>query len=244
MARNCQIFAVAVVCLGGMLNTGCDECASGETRCEGDAVFTCNSDEEGLFGKNRWQAEQQCAVACRYLGGGARCVTSTQPAAECTGVSGDLCLDGVPSTCLDGYLFQRTQCGSRVCVAPHGCDAMCAASATPEPRCAARSFCDGNRVATCKCGFVTGEQDCGTQVCHEAAGEAACTVSASLDPRCGSPNQPSSAYCGDGVAFACWYGYVIFTYDCAVEPCVCRGFSCAVPPEQASRCPSATPVQI
>src|SRR5262245_46257555 len=136
------MLVTAVVYLGALVAAGCDECDYyGQTRCHGNMVQECIDDGDG-FVHFYWTDRIPCSVMCHEATGSARCVKSTEPVAECANMSGQFCLDGAPADCWDGYLFRGSPCASgSVCVAPPGCDAMCAPSDAPEPRCAAQSFC-------------------------------------------------------------------------------------------------------
>jgi hypothetical protein len=226
----------AVCLLGALITAGCDDCSPPEAECDGDTLRVCSRpDGDGPFITASW-SETKCDIACRQFGGEARCVHTTEPVATCgrSGLADDRCIDGVPADCWHGYAFPRSACGTgTVCVATPACGVMCLASDVPEPRCdTANWFCDGNSIATCTCGVVSGRRDCGAGVCQQVGGEVACTFSSAPDPRCGDPAQPSSGYCSDGIAHECWRGFVIFTYDCKSAPCVER-------PGAAPTCPQA-----
>jgi hypothetical protein len=184
VAFNCQVFAIAVVGLGGLFAVGCDECDGyGQTRCQGNLVQECIDDGDA-FVHFYWTDRTSCPVACHAAGGRAHCVDSGEPASECAGVpNGEMCLDNIPSHCWDGYLSHGPACGQQThCVVSAACGATCAMEDNPEPRCLPAQaatgpttyFCDGSEtLVSCACGYAADRVACSGS-CRELGGESRC----------------------------------------------------------------------
>ena len=217
IARTCQFFATAVLCLSAVFTTGCQECEGGQSECAGDVARHCTSEDGNPIVRRHWWVEKRCAVKCHASVLGATCVDSLQPVPECAGAS-RTCFEGAPASCTGGYPVKEEPCkGEAQCVLSSTCGPICAAEPPSEPRCAQDSFCDGtDTLVTCKCGFVESRLTCSAStVCQDVRGEARCTQSTTPDPHCGDPTQRLSGFCDGSVATACWYGFVTNAFDCA-----------------------------
>ena len=174
-ARRCQLLAIAVVGFSP-LAAGCNPCAPGETRCQGDRVLaTCGTDGDRDFAAARWE-ETTCTVACRETGGEASCVSAPDPLPECEDGE-EICYQNTPSTCRGGYPVRHTPCsGNSRCVISATCGAICALDDSPDPRCAASPFCEADGSwASCVCDFVVARGGCeGTEVCRTMDGISRC----------------------------------------------------------------------
>lgn len=221
IANRCQILA-AVMFVSAPLAAGCSECAPGATRCQGDDVLsTCTADSDAMFATAHWD-DTKCTVACREVGGDAQCVSAPDPVPECQ--SGEeTCYLNTPTSCRNGYPIRHTPCsGNSRCVISASCGAMCAIDDSPDPRCAASPFCDGEgNLSSCSCDFVVARASCGSaDLCKTLGGDSRCTETATPDPRCGDPGQKTSGFCNDDAATFCWFGFVAGQHDCAAGRCV------------------------
>jgi hypothetical protein len=219
-AHGYQVLTIAV-CGLVVLSTGCDECDQyGQTRCEGDVLQECIDDGDGPFANFRWQV-RGCAVTCHAAAGRAACVDSRQPVPECADdPNGEICFEGAPSGCWDGYPQKGPACGSTThCVMSAACGPVCVTGDAPDPRCAQDFFCEsGDAVTSCICGHVAYRFPCSAGLsCQEMRGEAHC-LSPAPDPRCGDPAQQSFSFCEGNTLNVCWFGYLSRVNDCAGSP--------------------------
>ena len=182
IALNCQAFTIAVVSVGALFTGGCDECDRyGQTRCEGNLIQECIDDGDA-FVHFYWTARTACPVACHAVQGKAKCVDSSEPAPECASAhNSEMCLEGVPSHCWDGYLAQGEACDPTTrCVVSAACGATCAMEENPDPRCPPADpatgsktyFCDdSDTLVACSCGYAAERVACR---CGELGGETRC----------------------------------------------------------------------
>ena len=168
-----------------LLLSGCkDQCASGQTRCDGNQIENCASTGgDGLSGGLVWNVDTTCQGANPYcvimpsphppfdMANGPNCAASPAPVSECEGDAGPVCWQNVPATCEDGFLvlsdLSRGQPGGGIpcadpnpfCVPPVGCTA----SPTVVSQCAVPgNACWENAPAFCSQGFVVvAGQACG-----------------------------------------------------------------------------------
>jgi hypothetical protein len=176
IARRCQVLAIALVGFSA-LAAGCNNpCTPGETRCLGDRVLgTCVTDGDRDFAGARWD-QTTCTVACREVGDSASCVSAPDPIPECED-GAEICYQNAPSTCRGGYPVRHTPCGGNSrCVVSATCGPMCALDDSPDPRCAASPFCDGDSSwASCVCDLVVARGGCdGAQMCRTTDGISRC----------------------------------------------------------------------
>lgn len=234
IASNCQILAILVCGLVG-LAAGCNECQSGETRCDGNVVKSCSYDGDGPISNATWH-ESVCPVACREAGGEARCVSAPDPVPECAD-GHDTCFENTPSSCLGGYPIRHTPCsGDTHCVMSASCGAICVLDDNPDARCAAGPFCDADgNLNACSCDFVIARGTCGgADRCRTMGGISRCTSASTPDARCGDPTQETSGFCSsENVATTCWFGFVAGGINCGSFPCLER-------PGQSAACELAT----
>src|SRR5215831_13836021 len=121
------------------------------------------------------------------------------------------------------YQWETSICSpSRACVVAPAKGALCALSATPEPRCAgAISFCDGNDGIWCQAGYAVQRSACATGPdamfpnCIDAGdGTAACVPAAAAPDASCPPGR--SRYCSATQDFVeCIGGDAVFRLRCA-----------------------------
>lgn len=211
---------------------GCgNECdPNAAASCDGTTVVSCEWSGDGPFA-HTFVSRSACPVACARLTFGAECVLSPQPVAECHGAT-TACWQGRVAFCSDDFPTSAMDCGSGATCADSTCGPVCAASATPEPRCAtSQGFCDGDSLVGCTCGLAGARQLCGAGQCIARGFEAFCALSPTVDPRCGDPGQQVSGFCADNTGFNCQYGFVVGTIGCG-------SFTCSSHPGASPSCDS------
>lgn len=184
---------LAVVCLTLLASalSGCvegDECARGESRCDGSVAMNCEPIETGDGTFNRWSAQTCSANTCKLdPAGSAFCATSTDPNPRCDGTAESFCDGTMLLTCRGSYAFSEGHdCASTsdgpfcVEVGPPSNSAFCATEPTRNPSCPNPSItpdgstCDGNDFVYCSHRFVISRRSCGDLMCFTTVGETAC----------------------------------------------------------------------
>ena len=230
ITRGCQILITAM-CGFAPLFAGCDECTLGQTHCEGDARLDCYPPEDGVLANNTLH-RVTCSVTCHEADGKANCVDTRAPIPECAGGNDDICLDGVPTSCVGGYPSRHSQCeGPTHCMLSATCFvAICAIDDKVSPNCSFDPSCDGGVLTTCQCDLVVARQDCGAaDLCRKVGSYSRCTETAAPDPRCGDPPPLSSNFCDGDTVVGCGHGYTESHIDCGSV-----GYTCGVTGGQAS----------
>lgn len=155
-------FYLAATLFTAIPGCGDEDCRSGEQRCDGQFVSTCQtiSCHACLIAPtvNRW-VSQECPEACVEDKGQAFCALSSEPDSRChAGSSGLLCAGSELVSCRSEFLTAARDCDV-ACIAPSAGVAFCAASADPDPGCESDEaspsmMCSGNTVERCTEGYA------------------------------------------------------------------------------------------
>jgi len=153
-------------------------CDPGKSVCNGSVLESCP------YGSDNGPMQEYC-LACKDLSNGATCVDSTSPVSECASVANgtEVCWNGSPTTCQDGYPTPYTTTGAcasgTVCVAAGG-SVFCALSADPDPACAGTSapavaVCSGQDQVECEQGYALSRTACASgTTCASVGGAPMC----------------------------------------------------------------------
>jgi hypothetical protein len=184
MSRFACLLALAAfgVALGAACAPG--TCGEAESHCvDAHAMETCSGSVDAVA-QSRHSTMTACPASTPFCvdtsSNGERtaaCATSATKAPECIAApNANLCLDGRPSRCENGYLFTRTPCatGEACVVGPASGYALCALGSSPDPSCAetsAQYHCEGDTSVQCYDGYLLARSACADGACDVGTGE-------------------------------------------------------------------------
>jgi hypothetical protein len=159
------------------------ECAAGESKCDGNNVYTC--DEEGKYVLSQSCTDTEDTPVCEIQAGLAQCIAEcTDGSMRCNGDKLETCADGAytETPCETEGWICKTDNGNAACVEP-----------APEPECTdGTKRCMDDNIETCVEGFFQVTTSCADteQVCKESEGTIACAERGcnAGEKRCGAAN--------------------------------------------------------
>lgn len=234
------VAAGALLLVSSAACVGEDECAPGESRCDGDGIVTCGSPGD-VSGKRSWSGlaagcgQDRCLDVVDGALRIAVCSTSGQKDARCpVETRGLVCLDDrTRVTCQLGYASAEKTCTACVTLpsSPTNPGAVvCAAEATPNAACDGfvGRACDGAAVVECQRGWVTTRTACGADAPTCVVASGTFNQGSPFCVRSETCAEPDAVRCeGSGVR-GCVAGRVVAS-GCATDE-ACRSYA------DASRC--------
>ncbi len=163
------------------LASGCTECKSGESRCDGQQILSCGpaGDVTPSTGFTQLSATCMAPDQCKDLMVGterhAVCTATGAPDPRCASVDGVVCADSTTRlVCDEGFGSFEQTCGA--CVIVDRAPPVCAVDADPPPACMGVEgiACDGNTLLRCHRSLAIERTPC--------SGDSPTCVENSIDP--------------------------------------------------------------
>jgi hypothetical protein len=227
--------AGAIALLWGATGCGGDECESGESRCDGNAILSCGTPGD-ISGKRDFTALSPGCGSDRCLDRNvdgkrtAICSSTGQPDPRCPAEAASvMCVDAATRlTCNSGYGSNEQACAGACVTDPGSATAspatFCAVESQPNALCSGdfEMLCDGNDAVTCFRGWVTERTTCidTSPLCAVNSSPlmtryAYCTTTTPC-------SEADGAHCNHNVVEGCIAGHVVTT-SCGTDRCSAFG---------------------